>query len=195
MHRQFLALCSPIRLRIQEPARRLEDLVLLVRSCPGSGSWTSRKPTLALFWRREKLPKESLREKALFAAIRTFCQSYPQGAPPAPRDLDLLLLSPPLFLFFFTRWPRRLRRLVFGQGALFGRREVNFPGEGAERSRPPKGQVTIRPGAETGARGRPEGLPAGCDAPQTTHNYCGTNLSKRRNPNRRRGGRTSHVAI
>ena len=56
---------------------------------------------------------------------------------------------------FMVNWPAV--SLVFGQGALFGKREVNFPEEGAERSRPPKGQVPIRPGAETGARGRPAG--------------------------------------
>ena len=47
--------------------------------------------------------------------------------------------------------------LGFGQGALFATAQVNFPEEGAERSRPPKGQVPIRPGAETQARGRPAG--------------------------------------
>ena len=64
---------------------------------------------------------------------------------------------------FMINWPAV--SLVFGQGALFATAGVNFPGECAERSRPPKGQVTIRPGAETGARGRPEGLPAGCAVP------------------------------
>ena len=56
---------------------------------------------------------------------------------------------------FMVNWPAV--SLVFGQGALFGKREVNFPEEGAERSRPPKGQVPIRPGAEIQARGRPAG--------------------------------------
>ena len=47
--------------------------------------------------------------------------------------------------------------LVFGQGALFATAEVNFPGEGAERTRPPKGQVPIRPGGLAQARERPAG--------------------------------------
>ena len=50
--------------------------------------------------------------------------------------------------------------LVFGQGALYKKSGVNFPGEGAERSRPPKGQVPIRPAAEIQARGRPAGVAA-----------------------------------
>ena len=51
--------------------------------------------------------------------------------------------------------------LVFGQGALFATAEVNFPREGDERSRSPKGRPPIRPGAETPARQRPEGLSTG----------------------------------
>ena len=58
--------------------------------------------------------------------------------------------------FFIANWPCCL--MLFGQGALFRKREVNFPGEGAERSLPPKGRPPIRPGAETPARQRPEGL-------------------------------------
>ena len=60
---------------------------------------------------------------------------------------------------FMVNWPAV--SLVFGQGALFATAGVNFPREGAERSRPPKGQVPIRPGAETQARGRPAGGSAG----------------------------------
>ena len=66
----------------------------------GSGLWTSRQPTVALFLRRETLPKENMHEKALFAVIRALCHPAPPGAPSPPRDLDLLLPSPPLFLFF-----------------------------------------------------------------------------------------------
>jgi hypothetical protein len=58
--------------------------------------------------------------------------------------------------FFMVNWP--CSHMVFGQGALFRKREVDFPVEGAERSRPPKGRPPIRPGAETPARQRPEGL-------------------------------------
>ena len=61
---------------------------------------------------------------------------------------------------FMGNWPCCL--VDFGQVALFRKREVNFPEEGAERSRPPKRQVPIRPGAETEARGRPAGGSAGC---------------------------------
>ena len=69
----------------------------------GSGLWTSRRPMLALFLRRETLPKENMHEKALFAVIRALFHPAPPGAPSPPRDLDLLLPSPPLFLFFSTR--------------------------------------------------------------------------------------------
>ena len=57
--------------------------------------------------------------------------------------------------FFMVNWPCCL--MVFGQGALFATAQVNFPEEGAERSRPPKGQPPIRPGGLTRARERPAG--------------------------------------
>ena len=56
---------------------------------------------------------------------------------------------------FMINWPAV--SLVFGQGALFATAQVNFPEEGAERSRPPKGQVPIRPGGLAQARERPAG--------------------------------------
>ena len=56
---------------------------------------------------------------------------------------------------FMINWPAV--SLVFGQGALFATAGVNFPIEGAERSRPPKGQALIRPGGEIQARERPAG--------------------------------------
>ena len=60
--------------------------------------------------------------------------------------------------FFIANWPCCL--MLFGQAALFRKRDVNFPEEGAERSRPPKGHPPIPPGGLARARGRPGGLPA-----------------------------------
>ena len=60
--------------------------------------------------------------------------------------------------FFIANWPCCL--MLFGQAALFRKRDVNFPEEGAERSRTPKGHPPIRAGSLTGARQRRAGPPA-----------------------------------
>ena len=61
--------------------------------------------------------------------------------------------------FFIANWPCCL--MVFGQGALFRKSDVNFPEEGAERSRPPKGHPPIPPGSLARARQTHAGPPAG----------------------------------
>ena len=47
----------------------------------GSGLWTSRQPTVALFLRRETLPKENVHEKALFAVIMLAIGEHRPGRP------------------------------------------------------------------------------------------------------------------
>ena len=70
VHRHFLAFCSPIRLQIQEPKRRLGERVSLVCFAHVHDRWSSRQPTPALFPSRRALPGKNTQEKALFALKR-----------------------------------------------------------------------------------------------------------------------------
>ena len=123
----------------------------------GSGLWTSRQPTVALFLRRETLPKENMHEKALFAVIRALCHPAPPGVPSPPRDLDLLLPSPLLFLFFFPAMASAASPPISAMGdpkrcyhvltSLFFCANITFFFRPKTRHRavPPKGEVGAGP--------------------------------------------------